>query len=388
MAIQYKNPPTTPSTMGKQHQPHFYYKKALIETIDELFFTPLADTLTMPKNHGRTIVAYLYVPLLDDRNVNDQGIDAAGVTSANGNLYGSSRDIGYIQGKLPALSESGGRVNRVGFTRLEVTGVLQDQGFFFDYTRASLNFDSDEDLEMHLNREAIRGAQLINEDLLQIDLINNAGTVIHAGTAASTATIKDSDIVTYGNLLRLSIVLDNNHTPYKTKVLSGTRMTDTKTIAAARILFVGSALVPVLRAMKDLHNNEAFIPVHKYAAHNSTINGEIGSIDQFRIVQVPRMLEWTGGGAATSDPTIDSSGGNVTVHPMLAVGDESFTTIGFQTSGNTVKFEVIHKKPGVEIADSSNPYGRVGFVSIQWYYGFMALRAERIALLKTAARLA
>ena len=100
------------------------------------------------------------------------------------------------------------------------------------------------------------------------------------------------------------------------------------------------------------------------------------------------MLEWTGGGAATSDPTIDSSGGNVTVHPILAVGDESFTTIGFQTSGNTVKFEVIHKKPGVEIADSSNPYGRVGFVSIQWYYGFMALRAERIALLKTAARLA
>ena len=50
MAIQYKNPPTTSSTIGKQHQPHFYYKKALIETIDELFFTPLADTLTMPKN--------------------------------------------------------------------------------------------------------------------------------------------------------------------------------------------------------------------------------------------------------------------------------------------------------------------------------------------------
>ena len=34
MPIQYKNPPTNPSTMGKQHQPHFYYKKALIETFD------------------------------------------------------------------------------------------------------------------------------------------------------------------------------------------------------------------------------------------------------------------------------------------------------------------------------------------------------------------
>ena len=73
--------------------------------------------------------------------------------------------------------------------------------------------------------------------------------------------------------------------------------------------------------------------------------------------------------------------------PILAVGDESFTTIGFQTDGKTVKFKIIHKKPGEETADRTDPYGEPGFMAIKWYYGFMALRPERLAVLKTVAKL-
>ena len=73
------------------------------------------------------------------------------------------------------------------------------------------------------------------------------------------------------------------------------------------------------------------------------------------------------------------------VFPMLVVGDGSFTTIGFQTDGKTVKFKITHKAPGEATADRSDPYGETGFMSIKWYYGFMALRPERIAVLKTAA---
>lgn len=70
---------------------------------------------------------------------------------------------------------------------------------------------------------------------------------------------------------------------------------------------------------------------------------------------------------------------------MLVVGDGSFTTIGFQTDGKTVKFKITHKAPGEATADRTDPYGETGFMSIKWYYGFMALRPERIAVLKTAA---
>jgi hypothetical protein len=31
-----------------------------------------------------------------------------------------------------------------------------------------------------------------------------------------------------------------------------------------------------------------------------------------------------------------------------------------------------------------DPYGEVGFYSIKWYYGFMALRPERLGVIWTA----
>ena len=110
----------------------FWLKKALIESRKEQFFMPLSSTINMPKHYGKTIKVFEYVPLLDDRNVNDQGINATGVTIADGNLYGSSKDIGTITGKLPVLSETGGRVNRVGFTRVTLTGSITRLGTFED----------------------------------------------------------------------------------------------------------------------------------------------------------------------------------------------------------------------------------------------------------------
>ena len=109
-------------------------------------------------------------------------------------------------------------------------------------------------------------------------------------------------------------------------------------------------------------------------------------MDQFRFVVVPEMMKWAGAGATGNGSTYET-GGKVDVFPILVVGDQSFTTIGFQTDGKSVKFKITHKAPGEATADRSDPYGEMGFMSIKWYYGFMALRPERIAVIKTAATL-
>lgn len=385
MAHQYNNPDHTPSTIGTQFNKQYYYKKALIEAKKDMYFTPLADVRAMPKHFGKKIVQYLYVPLLDDRNQNDQGLDANGSSYANGNLYGGSKDIGLIPGKMPVLSETGGRVNRVGFTRITLEGTFKNFGFFYEYTEDSLQFDTDEELETHVHRETLIGANQIVEDAVQIDLLNAAGTVVYTGAATSNATINEDSLVTYRKLLDLSLLLDDVDTPKQTTIMTGTRMVDTVTIPAARVAFVGSALVPTLRGLKDMHDTPAFIPVQKYAAGTTVLNGEIGMVDQVRFVQVPRMFAWMGGGATSASEKVRTTGGKVDVYPILVVGEGSFTTIGFQTSGKTVKFEIINKKPNKETASLDNPYGKLGFGSIQWWYGFMALRPERIGLVKTAA---
>lgn len=459
----YNHPPGGhQSSIGPQAVTSYHQRQALIEARREQYFTQLADVTSMPKNMGKEITKFHYIPLLDDQNLNDQGIDASGVTikitdffatvpslemtfadagkatagaaainaieagvavaadvkvtvtktnlkagsqvqtaavvaavpgtvvkQGSGNLYGSSKDIGLIPGKLPVLSEFGGRVNRVGFTRKLLKGTLEKFGFYQEYTQESLDFDTDADLQMHINREMLNGANQMTEAALQIDLLNSAGVIRYAGDATSNATIDKDSVVTYDDLMRLAIALTNNRTPRLIKMITGTRYIDTVTVSGARAMYCGSELLPTLRAMKDLHGNPAFIPLEKYAAGGSTMIGEVGAIDEFRLIVVPEMLNWAGKGALVedSDATSHETGGRYDVFPMLVIGSESFTTIGFQSDGKTQKFKIYSKKPGETTADRLDPYGEMGFMSIKWYYGFMVLRPERIGLIKTVARL-
>lgn len=515
MANEYNDPGNVlgsgvvPSTIGSQIRTDHFIKTALIEAKKETYFGVLADVTAMPKNMGKKIKRYHYVPMLDDANINDQGLDAAGESASGsaaqavtlvvtrldgtipdipildgmavlgnavhfvgvaatsalasdavrdrvtqwadtlviagglgltvadddagfaalvttggvsafdlgyrfadsdgntiatapamdtigvpqaGNLYGSSKDAGYISGKFPTLTENGGRVNRVGFTRVELEGTLEKYGFFEEYTQESLDFDTDSELEMHINREMIFGANEITEDLLQIDLLSAAGVVYYAGAATSNATISGVAAslteVSYGDLSRLSVELDNNRCPKTTKVISGSRMIDTRVIRGGRVMYVGSELTQTLERMKDYFDNQAFISVAHYADAGTILNGEIGTVGQFRMVVVPEMMHWAGVGLAEGvNAGYRATSDKYDVFPMLVVGDASFTTIGFQTAGKTVKFNIKHSKPGSPESYASDPYGETGFMSIKWYYGFMALRPERIAMIKTVARL-
>ena len=399
MSLNYNSPidgqpSTIEGTGSNQMSTFFWLKKAIIASRKEQYFMPLASVTNMPKHFGKTIKVYEYVPLLDQRNINDQGIDANGVSIVDGNLYGSSRDIGTITSKLPTLTENGGRVNRVGFTRLQREGSIHKFGFFYEFTQESLDFDSDDGLKEHLSRELLNGAIQLTEAVLQKDLLAAAGVILYSGAAISDATITGEgatpSLVSYRNLMRLDQILTDNRTPKQTKIITGSRMIDTKVLSSGRIAYVGSELVPWLKEMKDLFNNKAFIGIQHYADAGTILNGEIGAIDAFRFIQVPEMLSWEGAGAAvTTNPGYRSSlvGGTerYDVFPILVVGDDSFTTIGFQTDGKTVKFNILTKMPGRETADRNDPYGETGFSSIKWYYGILIKRSERLGLIKTVA---
>ena len=376
---------------SSQMNTYFWQRKALIEARKEMYFTPLADVTNMPKHYGKKIKVYHYIPLLDDRNVNDMGIDASGATIVDGNLYGSSRDIGKISGRLPTLTENGGRVNRVGFTRLQREGEIAKFGIFTEFTQEAFDFDSDEDLYQHISREMVTGATQLTEAVLQQDLLAGAGVIVYTGDAAAdgemTGEGADVSEVSFEDLMELDRILNDNRTPRQTTVITGSTMTDTKVIPSGRILYIGSELTRTVKGLTDLFGNPAFIPVEKYAAGGTTLNGEIGTVDQFRIVVVPEMLHWAGAGADVVDnPGYRATDDKYDIYPMLCVGAESFTCIGFQSSGKMMKFKIITKMPGKETADRSDPYGESGFSSIKWWYGCMILRPERLALVKTVAR--
>ena len=461
--MKYGVPGTTPSSIGGQLIPFFYQRKALIDLKKEQYFGQLADTTAMPTNFGKTIKRFHYIPLLDDRNINDQGIDATGYATANevtivitdpagatryavakgndaagalvaakakavdifknlgvyvtsyaatktaltaaswtiteksavnqgGNLYGSIRDVGTISNKLPVIGESGGRVNRVGFTRLTVEASITNFGFFEEYTEDSVQFDNDPELMQHISRETLRGANEVVEDCIQIDLLNGANVVFYGGNATSAATLTGNNgstasELTFSSLIRMETALNNNRCPKDTKIISGSRMTDTRTVGACRYAYVGSELKQTLLRMTDFHNAKAFIPVQEYAEAGKLAAGEIGSIGNFRFIENPQMMNWEGVGATvTTNGGYLEGGGKYNAYPVLIVGSGSFSTIGFQTSGENTKFKILHKKPGSATADRNDPYGKTGFYSIQWWYGTLVLRPEWIGLMKVVAR--
>ncbi len=514
MVMQYKDPVGgTASNIGTQFRTDFYQKKALIELVKEQFFSPLADVVAMPKHMGKTIKRYHYMPLLDDRNINDQGLDAAGAVIANteygiiapqlvcapanveaaeasftkahldkeliyivdssqwllltddtaigydahttggttgteksdadvkalievdtagvvatvvndvitltmvdlvyaseaaavqansiiggsviyqrsGHIYGSSKDVGTITAKLPSLTENGGEVNRVGFTRIDLEGSIEKFGIYDSYTQESVDFDTDAELSMHVNREMLRGASEITEAAIQIDLLNGAGVTYYGGVATQDSevtgvTANGLSIVTYDGLMKLAIELDDNRCPKSTTIIKGSRMIDTKVVSAARALFVGSELTRTLQKMTDDHSGQAFIPVAQYADAATLMPGEIGAIGDFRIIVVPDMACWAGRGADEGvNAGYRATAGRYDIFPMLVVGSGSFTTIGFQTDGKTTKFKIKHSAPGSPESYANDPYGETGFMSIKWYYGLMILRSEYIGLFKTIA---
>lgn len=139
--------------------------------------------------------------------------------------------------------------------------------------------------------------------------------------------------------------------------------------------------------MVDDHGQPAFVHAHQYGAATTIAEGEIGSVGQLRLIVAPKMLHWAGAGAdVTANEGYRETGGKYDVFPMLIVGEDSFNTIGFQTDGKSSKFKIKHVMPESDISyGAHDPFGEKGFTSIKWYYGFLAVRPERIAVAKVVA---
>ena len=381
------------SSVGKQFRTDHYDRAALIDTAPKMYLQQFSDSAAMPKHFGKEIVKYHYIPLLDDRNVNDQGLDATGNSISNGNLYGSSTDIGTITGKLPALREEGGEVNRVGYVRKEVKSSIKKLGFYNEFTEDSIQFDTDHELMRHFTREAMVGANKMSEQALTVDLIGGAGTVMYAGTATSVATLTGEgtnvSVISYADLQTIDVALDDAECPMEVDMIKGSKLTDTRTLPSCRAMVIPSHLKPVFQNMKDESGNAKFVPVEQYAdaAKGNILNGEIGAVGNFRIVSIPNMPNDMGKGASATSANkgYRFSNGKYDVYTCLVIGKESFATIGFQGDGKGGKFKTNVVTPKSQASFAKDPYGVRGNYSIQWHYGTLIQRPEWLVAVKTVA---
>jgi len=394
------SPSTVDKATGKAQLVQFHYnKKAIIDIKDEMIFAQLSGTTGIPKNQGKEIVKHRIVPILDDANaVAGSGIGTDGVTLTDGNLYGSSRSVGVITGKLPALGETSGRANKVSMSRQERRGTIVNQGLFTEYSKDELAFDSDPMLKEHITRETVRAAAQVNEDYLAIQLTTKAGINYFAGTATSIATVDQLSVPTIQDLYRLDIMLDNNKCPKDTTVITGSRLIDTKTVQSARYMFISPDVKMDFMAIKAMNGvDDAFISVERYSDANANgkyikaIAGEIGKVGPFRLVVHPKMINRAGEGAAwVTNATNDlfrNTSAKFDVYANMVIGSGSFTHLAFEYgAGTTGAFNVKHKTPE-ELRTRENPYAKFGMTIIEFWSGVLVERPEWIANYFTASKI-
>ena len=134
--------------------------------------------------------------------------------------------------------------------------------------------------------------------------------------------------------------------------------------------------------LKDNDGNKVFVGVEHYAhatnksGKTEAASGEIGKIGPFRFIKVRNMTE-----APYYDDATKKIAAATGVYPLVVVGEGAVKGISLHANKKGKgRWEVIVKKPGYQTADRHDPYGRMGFYSIQWKTGVIAQRPERIVV--------
>jgi len=125
----------TNSSIGTQINTYAYAEALVLKELPKKEkFGKLANMFRMPKNKGKRIEFYHYLPVLSDTNLNDQGIDSNGLTTSyeviieiqdpalknTSNEYVSYRAVGnYASVEVTALANAKSRANDI-FKRLGV----------------------------------------------------------------------------------------------------------------------------------------------------------------------------------------------------------------------------------------------------------------------------
>lgn len=441
---------TTSSSISRQFTPEFVSKAVVEYAARKQFFSKMASREDMPENSGDTITKEIVIPMLHKDNMVDGNVDAstaklltyvwyvfpsvgaaidskydvndylganggnldlaiaaakaaatarvgvlggaAFMKSGAGNILHGDASYATAQGPLVPLPEEGGVVNLLNSSSKLVSAKMTQHGIGAKYTVRSVTLDSRMKQVAREIKELARATGELKEMQIQNSLLtaSEANRMIASDVAVTPVQMKSQDVLDYDALSAFEQDLINNEVPTDTEIVSGTDKVDTKVIENAYVAFISSKMLPTLRKMKGPDGvTLAWVPKSQYAAGETIMDGEAGSIGAFRFVVVPDLQIYKGAGSLVSADTTGTAGerantyatgGYYDVFPILVVGTDSFITTGMRSQDVTAN----HIMPK---ADAHNDlYGQVGAVASKWEYGFLAYRPERIRQLAVVCR--
>lgn len=310
-----------------------------------------------------------------------------------GYILGGHASYAASTNAIPVLPEDGGVIGLLNSSSKMVKAKMTFHAIGLKYTVRSASLDSRKGLIAQKIKDLSQATHDLKEMQVQNSIIaaSEVNRIICSTTNTSIGTMTASDLLTYAALNEFEQELLANDVPMDTEILEGTTMVDTKVIEDGWVIYCNREMMPSIRKVVGPDGETlAFIPKSQYAAGTTLMDGEFGAIGSFRFVVHPDLQAYRGAGAVVSTDTFTATGdsktnryatgGRYDVFPLIVVGSDSFSTVGFTDKDIIAR----HIPPTADV--HNDMHAQVGGVASSWSYGFLNYRPERIRQLACVAR--
>lgn len=259
-------------------------------------------------------------------------------------------------------------------THTDVTATLEFYGDVVKLTNIIADTHLDPVLNETMNICGEQAAETIEE--IRINFMKSGTNVFYADGATTRATVNSPP--TRGDFRKIYRYFKSAKAREISEIISATAKISTEPVEAAYFVMGHTDLDA------DIRGISGFVPSAQYSESGKRLPGEIGKIENFRIVLTAMFDPWQAAG--TSGTTYLSGGVEVSaaaacdVYPLIIVARDAYAIVPLQGFGS-VDIAVVN--PGKKTKD--DPLGQIGFVSWGMYQTGAILNQTWVARLECAA---
>lgn len=184
-----------------------------------------------------------------------------------------------------------------------------------------------------------------------------AGINVSYDLIAHTLRSQVNTAITKSRLQGVVATLRRNGSKPVTQMLKPGVEYGTSGIEAAYIAATHSDLDGDIRAL------DGFVPTSKYGSRKTIHPYEIGTVENVRFITHPRVVPFSGAGAAVGSTGLRSTGGNIDVYPILVFGEDWYGKLAPKGQNMPTPKVILPSS-----LDSGNPLGRHGSAGWSCFY--------------------
>lgn len=263
--------------------------------------------------------------------------------------------------------------NKLTYT--DIVATLEQYGDSYKITDVIQDTHEDPVLQEMVDLAGEAAAETI--ETIRINILKAGTNVFYAGGASGRTTVQSPP--TRGDFRKIYRYFKNNKAREISQIISASAKISTEGVDAAYFVMGHTDLDADFRAMPG------FVPVINYADSTKALPGEIGKVDQFRIILTAMFEPWTAAATSATGTTYLSNGSAPStasapdVYPVIVVARDGYGIVPLQ-GFNSITPTVVNPKPS-----AGDPLGQIGWVSWKTYQTAAILNQAWVARLECCA---